>query len=99
MFLSENSHTQIPGIQAVYHGGDDIDDFIKSTSSRVHQAFNGETQQKVIKAVHRRTGSSKIFSFSASLDLIVLSGLEDWLKGKVETEYSPVIVDFQFFVG
>ena len=99
MFVSTGTQVQLPGMQATYHEGDDMQDFIKTTSSRVHEAFDGETQHKVIKVVHRRTGLYKLMTFSPSLDLIVLNALENWLQDKIKTEYSPVTFDFHFFLS
>ncbi len=98
MFLTSGTEYQLPGMQSTYHEGDDLEDFISSTSSRIRAAFEGESQYKVIKAVHRRTNNYKLLSFPTSLDPVVLSALENWIKDKVKTEYAPVIFDFHLFL-
>lgn len=99
MFKSTGTQVQLPGMQATYHAGDDVEDFAKGAASRVQQAFDGETQHKVIKMTNRRTKHFKILSFSASLDLMVLTTVEEWLKDQIQTEYAPVVFDFNFFLS
>lgn len=99
MFESNGTQYQLPSMEATYHEGDDVTEFIERTSARIQKTFEGETQHKVIKATHRRTKNYKLLSFPTSLDPVVLTTLEDWLKEKIKKEYAPVTFDFQFFLS
>lgn len=99
MFKASGVDYQLPGMQSTYHADDSVEDFIDTTLGRIRQAFDGETQYKVIKTVVRRTGHYKLLSLPSSLDPIVLIALEDWLKEKIKKEYAPVTFDFHLFLS
>lgn len=99
MFQPSGTEYQLPGIEASYHKGDNVEDFIEKLSTQIKKTFEGETQYKVIKATHRRTKNYKLLSFPSSLDPIVLTALEGWIKEKIKKEYAPVTFDFQFFLS
>lgn len=102
-FVSDGTQYEVSNHTAVYHEGDDVNDFIENTVSRIVKEFDGETAYRIVDIKNRRNNAQRTLVQHPSLEPLkestLVTVLEKHLLNVVKTDLKPIILEIRLFVS